>query len=491
MNASATTTSNSKSQRSETGAQTARNIVEKIWDSHVVKELPGHPAVFAIDLMLLHEVTSAQAFQEIDKRNIPVFDPTRLIATIDHSIPTRQNRTEIFDEAARKQVEALRENCKKHGIRMLDYDKGQGIVHVVGPELGLTQPGMTIVCGDSHTSTHGAFGALAFGVGTSEVAHVMATGCLLQQKPKSMYVEFKGRFRKGVFAKDAVLKLIAEIGIGGATGHVIEYAGEAVRAMSMEERMTVCNMSIECGARAGLVAPDETTFAYLKGRQHAPANLSAAPDDAWVKAVAYWNSLRSDDDCTYDRRIVIDLDELRPMVTWGTNPGQGAQVHEPIPASNKASDSAATKRALEYTKLQVGKSVEGVPVDWAFVGSCTNGRIEDLRIAAEILAGKKVSSNVTFYVVPGSEAVHAQAVAEGLDKIFEGAGAQFRMPGCSLCLAMNDDKVPEGKRCISSSNRNFVGRQGPGSITHLASPATVAASAIAGAITSPEEYFRS
>ena len=489
MKVSAPTPAQEKADKSETGCKTARNIVEKIWGSHVVTELPGHPAVFAIDLMLLHEVTSAQAFQEIDKRNIPVFDPTRLVATIDHSIPTRQNRTEIYDEAARKQVETLRENCKRHSIRMLDYDKGQGIVHVVGPELGLTQPGMTIVCGDSHTSTHGAFGALAFGVGTSEVAHVMATGCLLQQAPKSMLVEFTGRFRKGVFAKDAILKLIAEIGIGGATGHVIEYAGEAIRAMSMEERMTVCNMSIECGARAGLIAPDETTLAYLKGRKHAPVSTAGSTDDPWSQAVEYWNSFRSDADCSYDRRIVIDLDDLRPMVTWGTNPGQGAQVHEPIPESNQASDKASTKRALEYTKLQMGKSVEGVPVDWAFVGSCTNGRIEDLRTAAQILSGKKVHNNVTFYVVPGSEAVHAQAVAEGLDKVFEAAGAQFRMPGCSLCLAMNDDKVPEGKRCISSSNRNFVGRQGPGSITHLASPATVAASAIAGAITSPEQYF--
>ncbi len=461
---------------------TARNIVEKIWESHVVRQNEGHPALFAIDLMLVHEVTSAQAFQEIEKRGINVADPTRVIATIDHSIPTRQNRTEIYDEAARAQVEALRNNCKRHGIRLLDFDGGQGIVHVVGPELGLTQPGMTIVCGDSHTSTHGAFGALAFGVGTSEVAHVLATGCLLQQSPKSMLVEFRGRFRKGVFAKDAVLKLIAELGIGGATGHVIEYTGESVRAMSMEERMTVCNMSIECGARAGLIAPDATTYAYLNGKEHAPT------DENWDKAVAYWNSIQSDPGAPYDKRVIIDLDELRPMITWGTNPGQGAQLTETAGAGAAVAD-AGRDRALQYVKLENGQPLLGVAVDWAFVGSCTNGRIEDLRIAAQVLAGQKVHERVTFYVVPGSESVRTQAIAEGLDKVFENAGAQFRMPGCSLCLAMNDDKVPEGLRCISSSNRNFVGRQGPGSITHLASPATVAASAVAGCITSPESYF--
>jgi 3-isopropylmalate/(R)-2-methylmalate dehydratase large subunit len=458
----------------------ARNIIEKIWDSHVVSQEAGHPAIFAIDLMLLHEVTSAQAFQEIDRRKIKVFDPSRVVATIDHSIPTRENRHEIFDEAARTQVNALRENCKRHGISFLDFDSGnQGIVHVVGPEQGLTQPGMTIVCGDSHTSTHGAFGALAFGVGTSEVAHVLATGCLLQQKPKTMRVEFRGSFRKGVFAKDAVLRLIQELGIGGATGYVIEYAGEAVAAMSMEERMTVCNMSIECGARAGLIAPDETTYRYLAGRKHAPKGKE------WDKALTHWTSLESDPGSTFEREVIIDLDNLGPMVTWGTNPGQAMQLTESVPTDT----SPSVTRALDYTRLEPGQSMQGTSVDWAFIGSCTNGRIEDLRIAAGVLAGKTVAQHVTLYVVPGSEAVRAQAQKEGLDKIFESAGAQFRMPGCSLCLAMNDDKVPEGKRCISSSNRNFVGRQGPGSITHLASPATVAASAIAGHITSPESYF--
>lgn len=457
-----------------------RNIIEKIWESHIVGQKPGHPAIFAIDLMLLHEVTSAQAFQEIDKRGIKVADPSRVVATIDHSIPTRDNRWEIYDEAARTQVNALRENCRKHGIAMLDFDSGkQGIVHVVGPELGLTQPGMTIVCGDSHTSTHGAFGALAFGVGTSEVAHVLSTGCLLQQAPKTMLVEFKGRFRLGVFAKDAVLRLIQELGIGGATGYVIEYAGKAITEMSMEERMTVCNMSIECGARAGLIAPDKVTYNYIYGREQAPSG------DEWDSAYEYWESLGSDEGSSYDRTITIDLDALAPMVTWGTNPGQAVQLTENIPAER----TPAIDRALEYTRLQPGQNMKGTSVDWAFIGSCTNGRIEDLRIAAEVMKDKKIAQHVTMYVVPGSEAVRAQAMNEGLHEIFEAAGAQFRMPGCSLCLAMNDDKVPEGKRCISSSNRNFVGRQGPGSITHLASPATVAASAIAGFITSPEPYF--
>lgn len=462
-----------------------KNIVEKIWDSHVVQQLEGHPCVFAVDLMLIHEVTSAQAFQTLEEKNLSVFDPSRLLATIDHSIPTRANRWEIFDEAARTQVETLRNNCKKHGIPFLDFDKGQGIVHVVGPELGVTQPGMTIVCGDSHTSTHGAFGALAFGIGTSEVGHVLVTGCLLQQKPKSMKVEFKGRFRKGVFAKDAILALIGEIGVGGANGHVIEYVGEAIRNMTMEERMTVCNMSIECGARAGLIAPDETTYSYLKGRPHAP---SAAQ---WDTAVKRWDSFKSDPEAIYDREIIIDLDNLAPVVTWGTNPGHAIQINKTVPRLSElpTGQRAVAKSALDYTRLSEGAPIAGTPVDWAFVGSCTNGRIEDFRVVAKVLAGKRVHPDVTFYIVPGSEAVLEQVKKEKLDEVFASAGAQLRMPGCSMCLAMNDDKVPEGKRCVSSSNRNFQGRQGPGSITHLASPATVAASAIEGKLTSGEKYF--
>lgn len=463
----------------------ARNIIEKIWSTHVVKQTPGHPAIFAIDLMLIHEVTSAQAFQTIDEKRLTVFDTSRLFATIDHSIPTRKNRFEIYDDSARRQVETLRQNCKQHGIPFGDFDSGhQGIVHVIGPEHGITQPGMTIVCGDSHTSTHGAFGALAFGVGTSEVGHVLATGCLLQQKPKTMRVEFKGSFRKGVYAKDAILRLIADIGVGGANGHVIEYCGAAVRAMSMEERMTVCNMSIECGARAGLISPDEKTFEYIRGK-------ACAPKDAdWDRAVQYWRSYASDQGSTFDREIVIDVNELRPMVTWGTNPGQGTDIEGRVPMLAEVPDDQrqVTQRSIDYIRMNEGSAVQGTPIDWAFVGSCTNGRIEDLRLAASILRGRKVHEGVTMYVVPGSERVMEQAKKEGLDKVFEEAGAQFRMPGCSMCLGMNDDLVPAGKRCISSSNRNFMGRQGPGSLTHLASPATVAASAIEGKIVSPEQY---
>ena len=462
-----------------------KNIIEKIWDSHAVKELPGHPVVFAVDLMLIHEVTSAQAFQTLAEKKLKVFDPSRLLATVDHSTPTDTDRQQIKDEAARAQVNTLRHNCELHGIPLLDFDKGQGIVHVIGPELGITQPGMTIVCGDSHTATHGAFGALAFGIGTSEVGHVLATGCLLQQKPKSMKVEFRGHFRKGVFAKDAILALISEIGIGGGNGHVIEYTGEAISKMSMEERMTICNMSIECGARAGLIAPDQTTYNYLKGRPHAPSAAN------WDAAVKYWQTFQSDPGAKYDRQIIIDLNDLPPMVTWGTNPSQAIKINKHIPRLSELPESErpVAKSALTYTHLNEGDALAGTPVDWAFVGSCTNGRIEDLRIAAKLLAGKHVHPEVTMYIVPGSEAVLAQVKREKLDEIFSAAGAQLRMPGCSMCIAMNDDKVPPGKRCISSSNRNFQGRQGPDSITHLASPATVAASAIAGKITSPEQYF--
>jgi 3-isopropylmalate/(R)-2-methylmalate dehydratase large subunit len=491
MTPSTNSVCNTESKTESPGSSSAekpRNIIEKIWDTHLVKQVDGHPAVFGIDLMLIHEVTSAQAFQMLEDRKLKVFDPSRLLATIDHSIPTRDNRYEIYDEMARAQVDKLRENCKKHGIPFFDFDSGaQGIVHVIGPELGVTQPGMTIVCGDSHTSTHGAFGAIAFGIGTSEVGHVLATGCLLQFKPKTMKVQFKGRFRPGVFAKDAILALIAEIGIGGANGHVIEYVGEAVSNMSMEERMTICNMSIECGARAGLISPDQTTFDYMKGRKYAPK------DSDWDASVAHWKSFLGDAGSRYDKEVVIDLDKLHPMVTWGTNPGQAVPINQKIPAIADFPEEkrAGAKRALEYTRLKDNMVVEGVEIDWAFVGSCTNGRIEDLRIAAEVLKGKRVAPSVTMYVVPGSEGVRAQAQKEGLDKIFEAAGAQFRMPGCSMCLAMNDDKVPPGKRCLSTSNRNFVGRQGPDSITHLASPATVAASAITGKISSPESFFAS
>lgn len=459
-----------------------RNIIDKIWDAHVVKQVEGHPAVFAIDLMLVHEVTSAQAFDTLRERELPLFDASKLLATVDHSIPTSKSRLNIVDEAARKQVETLRANVKEFDVPFYDFGSGnQGIVHVMGPELGATQPGMTIVCGDSHTSTHGAFGCLAFGVGTSEVGHVMATGCLLQKKPKTMRVNFNGKFRDGVFAKDAILKLISVVGVGGGTGHIVEFAGDAVSSFSMEERMTICNMSIELGARAGLFGPDETTLEYIKGKHFSPKG------DDWERAKETWLSFSSDEGASFDKVVEIDLNSLEPMVTWGINPGQGISVSESVPKPKDSDPSIA--QALDYTGLNAGEAISGTAVNWAFVGSCTNGRIEDLRLVAEVLKGSKVADGVNFYIVPGSEAVRAQAVSEGLDKIFEAAGADFRMPGCSMCLGMNDDKVPAGERCISSSNRNFMGRQGPGSRTHLASPATVAASAVKGRITSPESYF--
>lgn len=462
-----------------------KNIIDKIWDAHLVKQVEGHPAIMAIDFMLIHEVTSAQAFETLRNKGISVADAGMLLATLDHSIPTRSDRLAIHDDAARIQVETLRGNTREFGVPLVDFDGGQGIVHVIGPEVGLTQPGMTIVCGDSHTSTHGAFGALAFGIGTSQVGHVMATGCLLQQKPKSMRVEFNGSLPNGVYAKDVILKLISEIGIGGATGHVIEYTGEAIRAMRMDERMTICNMSIECGARAGLIAPDQTTFDYVKGKKYAPRN------EDWERAVAYWSGFVSDEGSTFDKEIVIDISSLKPMITWGTNPGQSVEVSGKTPALKNLSpgERISAEKALRYVDLSEDQLIEGLEIDWAFVGSCTNGRIEDLREAATILKGKKISDRVTFFVVPGSELVRNQAIEEGLDKIFTDAGVDFRMPGCSLCLAMNDDQVPAGKRCISSSNRNFVGRQGEGSRTHLASPATVAASALEGRITPSTKFL--
>ena len=463
-----------------------KTIIDKIWDRHVVSTQEGHPSVFAIDLMLIHEVTSAQAFQALRDRGLTISDRSRFIATLDHSIPTRQNRLEIYDTAAKNQVETLRRNCEEFEIPLCDFESGhQGVVHVIGPELGLTQPGMTICCGDSHTSTHGAFGALAFGVGTSEVSHVLTTGCLLQRKPKTMHAEFKGSFPKGVYPKDAIMALIREIGTGGGTGYVIEYAGEAVRSMSMEGRMTMCNMSIECGARAGLISPDEVTYEYIKGRKVAPSG------DSWVEAKDYWESFLSDEGAEFDRYLTIDVSKLEPMITWGTNPGQACGISEKIPTAAElpAKEHSILKESLDYIALAEGASIADTPVDWAFIGSCTNGRIEDLREAAEVLRGHSVHESVTMYVVPGSEAVRAQAIHEGLDTVFADAGADFRMPGCSMCLAMNDDKVPVGMRCISSSNRNFIGRQGPGSRTHLASPATVAASAIAGKIVNPMKYL--
>jgi len=462
------------------------NIIDKIWDQHVVLQKPSHPAVFGIDLHIMHEVTTPQGFTLLREKGLQVKQPHRSIATEEHSVPTRENRFEIYDDQARNQVEYLRKNVVDFGIPFFGFDSGnQGIVHIMGPEQGMTQPGMTIVCGDSHTATHGAFGTLAFGIGSSEVGYVMATGCILQQPLKTMKVEFSGKRQKGVYSKDMILALIAQIGIAGGNGHIIEYTGEAIRELSMEERMTLCNMSIECGARAGLICPDETTFEYIKGRAYAPQ------DKDWDRAVEYWQSLVSDPDAQYDAKIKINISELQPMITWGTNPEQGIPIDHPVPFVRELPESqqSTAQRAIEYTKVKEGEKVAGIPIDWAFLGSCTNSRIEDLRIAAGILKGKKIAKNISLYVVPGSERVKSQAEKEGLDQIFIDAGGSWRNPGCSMCIGMNDDRVPTGKRCISTSNRNFVGRQGPGSITHLASPATVAASALAGKITSPLNYL--
>jgi len=458
-----------------------KNIIDKIWDSHIVQKKPDFPFVLYIDRILLHEVTSAQAIEEIEQRGLTIKNKQNIIATVDHSIPTDTNRRFIVDEIARTQVDRLRQNCKKHGITFFDIDsQHQGIVHVIGPELGFTLPGTTIICGDSHTATHGAFGALAFGVGTTEILYAMSTSCILQEKPKTFRVEFVGHPDKYFTAKDAVLKLIAKIGIGGGQGCVIEYVGDYIKSLSMEARMTICNMSIECGARAGLIAPDETTFNYLKGREYAPNGSN------WDKMVSVWQQLTSDKDAHYDQSIVIDLTGAKPMVTWGINPEHAIALNETTPELENAHDRVTLEKAYAYTHLKPGQSLEGVPIDFAFVGSCTNGRIEDLRAVAKVLDGHKIASNVTMYIVPGSEQVLIQAKAEGLDKIFAAAGAELRLPGCSMCLAMNPDKVPPGKRCISTTNRNFIGRQGPNSITHLASPQTVAASAIMGYITSVE-----
>ncbi|MGJ8664688.1 MAG: 3-isopropylmalate dehydratase large subunit [Marinicella sp.] len=454
-----------------------KNIVEKIWQQHVVKQQDGFPDVLSIDFALLHEVTSAQAFKMIEDQGHRVHDPKAFLATIDHSIPTRKNRHEIFDITAKKQIELLRLNCQKHHIPICDVDsQHQGIVHVIGPELGITQPGMTVVCGDSHTATHGAFGALAFGIGTSTLAHVFAAGAILMKQPKVMQINFSGDLPEGVYAKDMIMFLIAQIGIGGATGYVIEYTGSAVTALSMEQRMTLCNMSIECGAIAGLVAPDETTFAYIKGRKYAPQG------EQWSQAIAYWQSLPSDAQCQYDKTINLDISHLQPMVSWGTNPEQAIQINRSTPNNSKLN-----KDSFDYVKLKGNQTLAGTTIDWAFVGSCTNGRIEDLRVVASILENQHIAPHVTMYIVPGSEQVMQQAKEEGLVDIFTQAGAEFRMPGCSMCLGMNDDKVPPGSRCISTTNRNFIGRQGTGSITHLASPATVAYSAVMGFITTQNQ----
>ena len=463
----------------------ARTLFEKIWDAHVVApETVETPAVIYIDLHLVHEVTSPQAFSELRERGLKLRRPDRTLATLDHSTPTLpalpNGERPYANAEAKAQVAQLETNCREFGVKLYGWDStDRGIVHVIGPELGATQPGMTIVCGDSHTSTHGAFGALAFGIGTTEVGHVMATQCLLQRKPKTFAIHVDGKLPRGVGAKDLILHIIGEIGVDGGTGHVIEYRGAAIEALSIEERMTVCNMSIEAGARAGLIAPDETTFAWLKGRPNAPQGT------AWDAAVQRWRGLHSDANAVYDREVHIDASQIRPTVTYGTHPGMAIAMDKPVPAARNAQE----QRALDYMQGKPNQPMQGTAVDVVFIGSCTNSRLSDLREAANVLRGRHVANGVRMLVVPGSEAVRRDAEHEGLHEVFLAAGAEWRIPGCSMCIAMNGDLAQPGQLVVSTSNRNFEGRQGKGARTVLASPATAAASAIAGAIADPREYL--
>ncbi len=462
-----------------------KTLSQKIWDSHVVHRGDGEPDLLYIDLHLVHEVTSPQAFDGLRMAGRPVRRPDLTIATMDHNVPTSGLDRPLEDPISAKQMEVLARNCEEFGIRCYAMrDPGQGIVHVIGPEQGLTQPGMTIVCGDSHTSTHGAFGALAFGIGTSEVEHVLATQTLPQTPPGTMAVTVEGDAPAGVTAKDIVLAIIARIGTGGGIGSVLEYRGRAIRALSMEGRMTVCNMSIEAGARAGLVAPDDTTFAYLEGKPFAPTGK------AWEQALDAWRALVTDDGAPFDKEVAIDAATLQPHVSWGTNPAQTIPISGTVPDPDAFADPSArdsAKRALAYMGLKAGTPMREIPVDTVFIGSCTNSRIEDLRAAADVVRGKHVKAGVRTLVVPGSAAVKAQAEHEGLDKVFTAAGFDWREPGCSMCLAMNPDKLAPGERCASTSNRNFEGRQGKGGRTHLVSPAVAAATAIAGHFATPED----
>lgn len=465
----------------------ARTLAEKVWSDHVVRHAEGEPDLLFIDLHLVHEVTSAQAFDGLRETQRVVRRPDLTLATEDHNVPTIDIDKPIADPISRAQVDALRNNCAEFGVPIYSLGNAeQGIVHVVGPQLGLTQPGMTVVCGDSHTSTHGAFGALAFGIGTSEVEHVLATQTLPLKPFKTMAITVNGALPEGVTAKDLILAVITKIGTGGGQGYVLEYRGEAIRALSMEARMTICNMSIEAGARAGMIAPDETTFEYLNGRDHAPKGAD------WDAAVAYWRTLPSDADAKFDAEVVIDASELSPFVTWGTNPGQGAPLSDVVPTPEDFADPAAREaatKALAYMGLTAGTPLKSIAVDTVFLGSCTNGRIEDLRAAADIVRGRKVADGVRFMVVPGSVRVRLEAMAEGLDKVFLEAGAEWREAGCSMCLAMNPDKLIPGERSASTSNRNFEGRQGPGGRTHLVSPQVAAATAIRGTLSAPADLI--
>ena len=464
----------------------AKTLFEKIWEKHIVKTIDGGPSVLYIDKHFIHEVTSPQAFNGLNQRGIKVFRPAQVVATADHNVPTLDQHLPIREELSRKQVEALVQNCKEHGIEL--YGLGhpyQGIVHVIGPELGITQPGMTIVCGDSHTSTHGAFGAIAFGIGTSEVEMVLATQCLLQTPPKRMRITVEGTLANGVVSKDIVLYILSQITASGATGYAVEFAGSAIRALSMEARMTICNMSIEMGGRCGLIAPDEITFSYIQGRPFAPR------DEEWERKLAEWKTLHTDDDAVFDKEFHFRAEAIQPMITYGTNPGMGIGINDPIPTPETIheSDRSGLSRSLAYMGLEQGAPIKGQKIDYVFIGSCTNSRIEDLRMVASFVKGRKKAADVEVWIVPGSKQVEAQARAEGIDKVFEEAGFMLRQPGCSACLGMNEDKIPAGKYCISTSNRNFEGRQGAGARTLLASPLTAAAAAVTGVVTDVRELL--
>ncbi len=464
----------------------AKTLFEKIWEKHIVKTIDGGPAVLYIDTHFIHEVTSPQAFNGLNKRGIKVFRPKQTVATADHNVPTLNQHLPIKEELSRKQVEALIKNCAEHGVEL--YGLGhpfQGIVHVIGPELGVTQPGMTMVCGDSHTSTHGAFGSIAFGIGTSEVEMVLSTQCLMQSKPKLMRINVNGELKKGVVSKDIVLYILSKISASGATGYAVEFAGSAIRSLSMEARMTICNMSIEMGGRCGLIAPDETTFNYIKGREFAPKGAE------WDKKMAYWKTLFTDSDAVFDKEYNFDAADIQPMITYGTNPGMGIGVTETIPTVEtiNENDKSGLGKSLAYMGLKQGAAIKGQKVDYVFIGSCTNSRIEDLRMVASFVKGKHKADDVEVWIVPGSKQVEKQAKEEGIDKIFEAAGFMLRQPGCSACLGMNEDKIPAGKYCISTSNRNFEGRQGAGARTLLASPLTAAAAAVTGVVTDVRELL--
>jgi 3-isopropylmalate/(R)-2-methylmalate dehydratase large subunit len=458
-----------------------KTILSKIWDAHIVAQEPDRPAILYIDRHLIHEVTSPQAFDGLRRRGLKVRRPDKTLATMDHSIPTSENRPAIEDGEAVAQLQQLEQNCREFGIQLFDLDSpDQGIVHVVGPELGLTQPGMTIVCGDSHTSTHGAFGALAFGIGTSEVEHVLATQCLLQFKPLCFEIRIDGSLDAGVTAKDLILAVVSKVGVHGGLGHVFEYSGSTIHTLDMEARMTVCNMSIEAGARAGLIAPDERTFEYLAGREFAPRG------HAWEAALKSWRRLPTDEGATYDRSIAINSSSIEPMITYGTNPGMAIPINQPIPIPEEVKDTnqrALLEKALVYMNLTPGKPLIGQKIDVVFIGSCSNSRITDLREAASLIEGRRVAAGVRTLVVPGSQTVKRQAEAEGLDRVFKAAGAEWRRSGCSMCIAMNSDRLQPGQFSVSTSNRNFEGRQGPGGRTFLASPLTAAAAAVTGQIT--------